>query len=288
MSRPITLLPVFVLLLSASCAHTAMVSAQIPVTGWMGEDDKNTVIMDYNTSSPVWGSGAANSADNTSIYAPFAGINLARDGDSLTVTGSMELFGSLGGYDQLRIGLFNSGGSTTNRAWTGGYFFSNSHGERAGFLRMRKNNEPTRNFMTAAGGTGKGGFLYAEGRPEFTQSSYSFLLGLTRINDTSINITMSLVSLDGSYRFLHDYLDNNASPESFYLDRMGFLSGDQLDTDLIQLRNITLTHGYTPVPEPSSTLLALAGMAGGLTLRRTRPSAGTRPHSHSFAQDESS
>lgn len=262
-------------LLTASSAAASIVSTQFPLTGWEAAEGEGTVINNVNTSSPTWGSGFPNSADNTSIYAPFSGITLAQTGDSITVTGGLELFGAQGGYDQLRIGLFNSGGSLNNRGWIGGYFFSNSHGDRAGFLRMRKNNEPDRNFMTAAGGAGRSTYLYAEDRATFTQSSYEFLLGLTRIDATSINITMSLVSVDGSYRFHHGFLDTKASPDSFYFDRMGFLSGDQLDTDQIYLRNITITHDFTPVPEPSaSVLLAVLGLVATQAVRRKRIPAG--------------
>ena len=87
------------------------------VTGW-ATTSTTVTLSNTSTASPTWGSGAADNAKASNLYASFPSITLAAVGDAVTLTGSAPLVGAnvTGTHNGfLHFGLFDvNGKSDTN------------------------------------------------------------------------------------------------------------------------------------------------------------------------------
>jgi len=262
-------------LLPLSAAHAALVTG--PWTGGGRASDNGLQAGSENTASPIVGDNSDLNADDEAIDAAFTAIVLANNGDRITLSGSVEILGSIdtaaaAAAGQFRYGLFLddvADGTTDNEGWLGYYVNNESSGTNGSITR-----KPAANTSLHVSGTGGAAVGSAsETLQRFDPGTYSFSLSIERVNN-DLRLTTSLaqtVDPDGpppDYNFNLTLTDLAASVPTYTFDRVGFLLGGSLDADQARFSNIDVT--FTPIPEPGSLGLLAAGVIGVLARGRTK------------------
>jgi MYXO-CTERM domain-containing protein len=269
----LTVLPI----LAAGFSSFAHGAVTIDASSWT--NGLGTPALSGQTSTGiVWGNNTSNNTDNAALHATIDGdtgtagnqsVTIAI-GETLSFSGSLNLQTSItntSGTIQLRAGLYNTNGSVTTTGWLG-YMLGNGTSSGAGQI-LERSNPNTGAYFSGTGATTlvnlpstNGGVTLAS--RDLTAGLYSFSLSLTRVAG-GMEVTSSLVRQSDGINFANlstPFLDT--TPQTFTFDRIGFLAGGGLDADQVTLSNLSLT----VVPEPSSALLGVAGVA--LLLRRRR------------------
>ncbi|MFH1497134.1 MAG: PEP-CTERM sorting domain-containing protein [Verrucomicrobiota bacterium] len=245
------------------------------VTSWT-KTAGGTTIAGLNSASPIFGDGTAGSGNGYQINAALPSVyTLATVGDSLAFSGSVTLdLGAAGaGSDQFRFGLFDTNGSGDVNGWLG-YFATNSGsgGNPNGRLWERKIDNTAAYFNN--GVTGADERQFSAGVPAststtstFLSGTYDFSLALTRTAD-GLSVAWSIIGTDGTnYTISGVYADATALTYDF--DRVGFMTGGGLNADQVTFSNVDLTY-TSAIPEPASTAVLLASVAGLATLSSRR------------------
>lgn len=179
---------------------------------------------------------------------------LSNTGDSITLSGSIFISGTLSGVNShpgtLRIGLYDSNGSSDNTGWLGYTALldtAGTAGTSGGIFRRSASNSTTF-YGAGAGATRLTTYDSAEAA-FITGTTYNFSLTLTKvINGIQIN-SIATNSVNSSQIFLNSsVLDTSANTASF--NKFGFYtssSGGGLGAESITLSNIDVTK--TAVPE---------------------------------------
>lgn len=245
----------------------AINSSATPVTGWSVGLGTPT-LSNPETSSPILGDNTADDADNTALHAAFPSVTLAV-GDRITFSGSMQLSTGEGlapsaFANEIRIGIFDHNDSTGVTGWLG-YYASNPSGTTAAGVRRR--NTSSAGYYSQTGTSLLGANDLADTTKIFEDATYDFALSLERTG-TGVEISLAMDN-DLGYSIIPASFED-ATPGTFTFDRVGFLSGGNLNADQIQFNNLDVT--LTPVPEPSTfALLACGGLAlAGCGFKRRR------------------
>lgn len=246
------------LLLSASAAHAVLVTSWTQTTG--------TNATGLTTSSPVFGTGAAGSGNGAQIYATTATYTLAAVGDTIAFSGSAALNLSSGASsDQFRFGLFDVNGSTGTTGWLG-YFATNSGigANPNGRLWERKDANTAAYFNNAVAAADErqafaGTPASTSSTSTFLSGTYDFSISATR-TETGLSITWSIIGTGSTtYTIGGTYADSSVL--SYTVNRVGLMSGGNLNANQASFTNLDLTFTPAAVPEPSSAA-ALAGIVG--------------------------
>lgn len=243
----------------ASVFAVALPASAAPVTGWVvGLDNAAHVsLTGAETASPTLGDGTAENAKNTSIYAVFPSVTLAV-GDILTLSGTFELTTAVGlaptaRAAEFRWGLFDVNNSLNVNGWLGYYASSDSAAATAG---VRRRNSPNNAGYYSSTGTT---LLYANSLVDntkiFEDATYSLTLSLQRTS-SGILLSSTLANSLG-YAFNPQSYEDTAA-NTFTFNRVGFLSGGNLNVDQLKFGDLAVT--LTQVPEPGAGVLLLLGV----------------------------
>jgi MYXO-CTERM domain-containing protein len=255
--------PKLSILLLAAAVVAAVPSAQAAlVTGWAKSQGAGP-LTNASSASPTMGDGTANSADAMAIYASFPTIQLANVGDKVTMTAAVTLAGiTNNAANHFRWSLYDVAGSPDLNGWLG-YIAGNSTASVASNLWERANpntalvmatNSPAATVISTSAAAGIGN--------DFTDSSFNLVFSLER-TASGILISSSFVRISDSVQFgLHAFED--ATPQTYSFNRVGFLASGNLDADQVQFSNIDVS----VVPEPSAALLGGIGLLALLRRRR--------------------
>lgn len=238
----------------------AISSSATPVTDWsIGLNNSGVVsLSNAETSSPTLGDNTADDADNTSIYAAFSSVTLAI-GEKLTLSGSMQFSTSAGAApsalaNEVRVGIFDHNGASGLTGWLG-YYASNPSGATGAGVRRRITSSA--GYYSQTGTTLVGTNYVADTSKTFQDATYDFSLSLER-TDAAILVVFTLDNDQGYSLVPNTTVDS--TPNTFTFDRVGFLSGGNLNADQVQFNNLDVS--VAPVPEPSTlALLACGGLA---------------------------
>lgn len=250
-----TLFTTFSLFVAGATAHATLVNG--PWTQSAG----TAVLSDINTASPIWGNGAANNANASSIWSAFPLYTLAVPGDKIVLTGSAQLVGTLGGGENLRFGLFNVNSSANTAGWLG-YFLRNGSGATQASVMERAS--PNTGTFTSTTGAANVGTASIPGSPAFGDGLFSFSISIERNALDGLNIVTSLLRSDSNDFAPVTLVD--PSPQTFSFDRVAYQATSGLAADQILLTNVDVT--FTSVPEPTSALLGGFGALALLVRRR--------------------
>lgn len=232
-------------------------------------------ISNANTASPTVGDGSADSAAGETFHSAFPAITLANSGDKIVFDGKVRLTGTVnspanGGSPrtQFRFGLFQDDGGADTEGWVG-YLLSNIHGDPGGpsATLTRKNVGNTGLYISTTGNDGQRTHLNsAQGDGTAASLFHDDLYTMKMTVERSGNDLLVSASLNGANGYTHSlsHTDTDAFTRSTYTyDRVGFLLGNNLATDQAQFHGLSIS-----IPEPASWVLALAGLIGGLRMRR--------------------
>jgi hypothetical protein len=208
-------------------------------------------ITNGNTSSPIVGDGSPDSAAQEMIHSGFPEITLANNGDKIIFTGSVTLTGTINSpasqgnpRTQFRFGLFDGDSVGPDDTGWVGYYMSNRHGNccsTPGVLALKPEGNTSayvstggQTVLNSAGGDGSVASLFHDG-------IYSMTLSIERSgNDLVIS-----GELEGSNGFMQSLSATNATASTlgtYTFDRLGFLLGDNLDTDQAIFSNLLVTY----------------------------------------------
>jgi hypothetical protein len=261
------------------------VSSAAPIINWSTDDvlsnvDPNDVLTGAATNSPVMGDGTAESADGHAIWAPLPGgtVTIA-DGQSLILTGSMEVEGVIAGGERIavRFGLMyepddatGDGSSGDTLGWLG-YFSDNSNtgsgtSSNNGTARMWARNTSVTNFDTITWASVNGGLgvQVAEDATltpgeQFIDGTFNFSMTVSRSGD-SLVVSSSLVGT-GSTVF-NDSMTSSVISDpnqlTFSFNRVPIWAVQGADMDRVSFSDIQMS----VVPEPSTTVLVFIGCIG--------------------------
>ncbi|MDX1679679.1 MAG: PEP-CTERM sorting domain-containing protein [Akkermansiaceae bacterium] len=228
----------------------------------------STPASDLNTASPVVGDGTSNSADGSSIFGTYSAYTLSSVGDTLTLSGSVTLSGTVASpvAGQFRWALYDVNGSSDDTGWLG-YFASSGSDIGQGKINERDPASTGSAWYMASGGGNDIANIAAPGTGNYANDgTYSFILTLERTAG-GLQIDSSLIRDSDSVQFGSGSVEDT-SVQTFTFNRAGFLMGGALDADRASFSNIDVT--YTPIPEPSASILSLLGACALLLHRRRR------------------
>jgi PEP-CTERM motif len=251
-----------VLFASSFLALQCASAVTIDVVGWLSGTGDGP-LSQTATNDPIVGDGTSNSAESEAIYASISGQvpTLTQVGDSISLAGSVTLEGSMSGDEQFRWGLYDVNGKPAVSGWQGYFALNGITGTGCDLMERNQPNGAT--FWTSSSATSLASTSPAAA--PFSAATYAFTLSIARTIGDQLQIDWSLVrtSGTGTYNTSSSFLDTTASTFSF--NRVGFHLGGVLDADRATFQDITVTY----VPEPSSAVLGMIGVAS-LVLRRRR------------------
>jgi hypothetical protein len=217
-----------------------------------------------NATNPA--SPASQFFGNSTIGAVPTTLTLASVGDQISLSGVATFNGgSPNGNTQWRLGLFyrdgRDQGGTEGLNWLG-YFMGAGHNTASTFYER---NDP--NTGMYASGTGAVGAASGNnpGAVNLANVGYDLSFNVLRSGVNELQFNFSIVRQGGGYSSISSLI-TDSSPTTFAFDRVGMLSGSSLNATEIRYDNLTVT--YTPVPEPSSLVLAALAWAGLVAFRR--------------------
>lgn len=211
------------------------------------------------------GSAATNSpittdADAETIVGSFPEVSLS-EGETITLTGTWSVSGNTGQIpgNQIRWGLFDAPGTPTTGNGSG----------YIGVWAAASGNISSANGSTANPFSGSASATIAAGSgtlPSY-DTSYDFLLAITRLDASQISVSGSLEDA-GSGSTLISWPETTGTPagDSFIFDSVGILLGGTTNATQATFSNIDAT--VTSIPEPSALLLGLLGTLSLLNRRR--------------------
>lgn len=232
------------------------------VNGPWTQSAGSATLSSVNTASPIWGNGAANNANASSIWSSFQLYTLAVPGDKIVLSGTAQLIGTAGGGENLRFGLFNMNNSANTSGWLG-YFLRNGSGTGQASVMERAN--PNTGTFTSTTGAANVGTATLSGSPLFGDGVYNFSFSIERNALDGLNIVISLLRASDSIDFAPVALVD-PSPQTFSFDRVAYQATSGLQADQILLSNVDVT--FSSVPEPTAALLGGFGALALLVRRR--------------------
>lgn len=242
------------------CIHSSNTPAA-PVSGFLGTSP--AVLSEPSAGNLDWGDNTANNADDTSVYAPFSQIALTNNGDTITLSGQVTLLGmnSLTNRDdQFRWGLYNVNGSANLTNWLG-YFASNDTSSNVAGGTFRERINPNSNIFSSLTGANTLVTTTNSVTELLNSTLYKFDLSLTR---TVAGLNYFAEFMSSSNSVINSFTGTDTTVSTYTFDRVGFLSGGNLNADQLQLRNVDVSFTpattSTPVPEPSPVLLLPLGL----------------------------
>lgn len=244
----------------------------IPVTGWDVHNGTSTVT-NGGTNSPTF----SPADDNITVMGTFPEVELANDGDSMTVTTTLALDTRTGSTGinalntQLRIGLFDGPAGAIVADDIPNLGFIMEYSNATGLLRAQGDAAQTNPFNspTADIGTGSASGGSIQGADV---GPVDFALTLTR-NAGMIEVTGQISGTDSVALtpFVANYSAAAYDPGAigFAFNRVGFSFRGNVNSPNGTLNDVTVT---TNVPEPTSLLLVVGALVGGaLATRRFHP-----------------
>jgi hypothetical protein len=231
----------------------AQAAAPVDPASWaLGTGTSN--LSGQSASGITWGDNTPNNADNTALHATVdadlgtpgnQAVTLGADGDTVTFSGNLELKGSTSttGTIQLRLGLYNSNGSSTVNGWLG-YIVLNTTNIVGGGIAKRTLTNNNGYFSTLSGNAPTLTTSPSAGGP-LTDGVYAFSLSLAR-SGSSITLSSSLIRQSDNVNFASVTNFSDTTPTTYTFDRIGFLSGGGLDSDQILLSNLSLAGNTVP------------------------------------------
>lgn len=238
-----------------SCAFAASSSAAL-VTNWVTTNgDAGFVGGSEATNSPI-----TTDADGETIVGSFPAVTL-NTGDILVLTGSINITGNTGNIsgNQIRWGLFDAPGIPAIGVGSGyvGVWATASNVDAT----IRSADGSTTNPYS---GTASTNIANDPSGPSLSYgTTYDFLLSITRVDATQISVSGSITESGGGIMNSWGETVAPASPASFTYDSVAILLGGTTNATQATFSNVEVNQ----IPEPSSLLLSLVGMAG-LAFRR--------------------
>jgi Dockerin type I domain len=217
-----------------------------PVTGWQVDPlASNTTpgLTGANTNSPVWGSGADGSTNNSAIFASFPTISITGD-RTLTLSATVELVGSDATHEQFRFGLLNSNGSSTTSGWLG-FLGMNGTGTQAGDLSAKNplgENFAASSWASILGNPPRAVSLGTAIDPEqdpFFAGTYNVRLSIRRAGD---NLILGGAISGTTYSQVWESLaEVDPARLTFDFNRVGFFAGAALAAEQINITNVDVS-----------------------------------------------
>lgn len=239
------------LLLAASSLDAAFVDPS-----WSINSGANASLSDMSAGTVTMTATTTNIDDAAFTRFDTAGTSLvlSNTGDAITLSGSIFISGTLSGVNShpgtLRVGLYDSNGSSDATGWLGYTALldtAGTAGTSGGIFRRSTSNTST--FYGAGSGASRLTTYEGAEAAFITGTTYNFSITLTKAT-TGIQInTFATNSTNNSQVFLNSsFLDAAANTASF--NRFGFYtssSGGGLGAESVTLSNIDVTK--TAVPE---------------------------------------
>lgn len=245
------------------------------VTDWHTFKNTATTLSGQGTDDPILGSLANSSSTAFLIGYLNAPLSLVNVGDKISLTFSMTFNDTAGmaagANDNLRFALFDLNGESKvtidNTATAGttdtdnlrGYWYGVRTSPTGGSIRKRISSDanPFANSSNTLLGTPGGSAVTFSGAVNGVGGqAYSGELTITK---TALGIDLS--GYFGGNATTNTFaISDNSSPFSSNFEAVGFLNGSAVNVDQILFQDVSVT--LTPVPEPSSILLAFAGATG--------------------------
>ncbi len=209
------------------------------------------------TQSLIWGNNSVNNADNSAVHVSVDGdpstvqqeaLSLA-DGQSVKLSGKVHFQTSIIDTtvaSQFRWGFFHHNGSTNSAGWTG-YWAGNGTSGNAGSM-FRQNSSST---LYVSGVTPNGSYLTNivnnPSTVNVTAGVHDFSLVITR-EGNGVKIT-ALMTRESDGAILTDMTASDPTGYTSFT-RIGWLSGNSLDIDQINLYQLSLEYPFTPPAPP--------------------------------------
>jgi len=229
------------------------------------------------TNDPVFGNGVLDQgAEAFRAWSKF-GPNASPDsvslavGQTLTVTSGFRYTGGATNANAIRFLVGNTGTSTNNTVWAGGWtlsgvslFSSNTNDGTGG-----TNTDVLSTLNTGGGNAAIVGTSVAVGTAALTADRiYNFTMSITRDSGGTVDIVASLITdnfdVIGPVGYSIQFTVNDVATSLFTYNALAFQVTGQANTELVEV----LDAQYNVTPEPSS--LALIGLGGLMVARRRR------------------
>lgn len=239
-------------LVVATCAGTLQAA---PVTDWLAVNASNGGVNTKPfsaaaTNAPIIGNGSSNSAAQVAIYADIAGsFDAAPDvslenGERVMLTGSVTFEGIVASREQFRWGLFYEPTTPTSAFGWMGYFATNSNsasdGGGGGNLRAKifgNSDVFVANASTDALQVSLDGDAWANG-------TYEYSMTVARYGDEAA-IEATLTRPGWSQQWNVSISDPFIT--TFDFNRVGFLSGNNMQADRVSFSDVDVTTEPIPV-----------------------------------------
>lgn len=258
-----------------------------PVTDWHTfKATPATTLSGQGTDDPVLGTTATTGSAAFLIGYLNSPLSLANVGDRISVRYDVsfnDAAGMANANDNFRFALFDLNGqprvaaeNTGTAGITGqtdnwrGYWFGVRTAATGGSIRERTGtaDNPFANASATLLGTPGGDAV------NFS-SAVNGVGGALYSGELTLELTASGVDLSGYFggngaTNTFSFSDNS-SPFTSNFEAVGFLNGGPLNNDQVLFQNVTVT--LTPVPEPSSVVLAFVGLIGFILFRIRRSRA---------------
>jgi hypothetical protein len=257
------------------------------VTDWHTYKNTATTLSGQGTDDPIMGSTANSSSTGFLVGYLGSPLSLVNIGDKISLTYNISFNDALGmasGNDNFRFALYNLNGearSTLDNTGTAGtldtdgvrgYWFGVMSGASGtGSTRKRTGTTADQNLFANASATAN--FSTPTGDRITYSGAVNGVGGSLYSGELTLQLTASGVALSGSFggngqMNLFSGLDDGTVGGAFLannFEAVAFFNGSGLSADQILLQNVAVT--YTPVPEPSASLIALIGLAFFTSLR---------------------
>jgi hypothetical protein len=255
-SRTFGLVLAFVALVAVSFGFTPAVRAVYVIGTWTTcPAQGNGPITQENTANPIVGDGTANSAEGEMFDSPLqSAITLDEAGERIQLTGHVRLTGTVGTAGgprtQFRYGLFNDNANTDRTGWVG-YYMSNASG--SGTPNGTLARKPVGNPSVYLSVTGQNNLSSTPGQGtlvNFTDDLYSFDLTVEYLADQTLFVSGNLHGATNTFTQSLAAIDATASTLGTYtFDRLGFLTGGNLDADKAEFFDLDVAFLPAVAPE---------------------------------------